>query len=97
MGDLLGKPGCYWKRLVRPVGGAHPVVCVWVLTSMVLTHQCSDRDNTVKEYRHLEKTLIQSPGSLWTPKSPGCPSEKNRGLSSILAKFAHWPLSIMGP
>ncbi len=51
--------------LVRPAGGAHPVVCVG------LTPQYSDGGQySVKKHRLSDEMLKQGPDSLWSLKIP---------------------------
>ncbi len=60
--------------LVRPAGGAHPVVCVGPNTP-VWGHY------TVKEHHPLDETLNLGPDSLWSLKIQGCPSKNSRGVT----------------
>ncbi len=52
--------------LVRPAGGAHPVVCVGPNTP---------------EHHPLDETLNLGPDSLWSLKIQGCPSKNSRSVT----------------
>ncbi len=68
MGDRLGKTRLLLEEvLVRPAGGAHPVVCVG--------------PNARPSHRPSDETLNRGPDSLWSLKIPGCPSKKSRGVT----------------
>ncbi len=75
---------------MRPAGGAHPVVCVGPNTPVLVmgTLYC-------KKHHLLDEMFNRDPDSLWSLKIPGCPSKKSRGVTGILTKFPHWPLTII--
>ncbi len=54
--------------LVRPAGGAHPVVCVGPITPGIVMVTLYS-----KKHRPSDETLNQGPDSLWSLKIPGCP------------------------
>ncbi len=69
MGDLLGKTRLLLVEvLVRPAGGAHPVVCVGPNAPRP---QYSDGDTILsKEHSLSDETLNRGPDSLWSLKIP---------------------------
>ncbi len=71
--------------LVRPVGGAHSMVCVGPNACVVTgTLYC-------KKHCPSDETLNRGPDSLWSLEIPGCPSKKIRGVTP-----GYWPNSPTG-